>query len=302
MRAVWSFWSKPFRRGCGNEWRAPRHHWLAWALSVSLARRHFETLQLVTDALGKKILVDALGLPFDEVATDLDGLAEVDPEWWALGKLKAYSLQTEPFVHLDADVFLWKPLPMRLMNAPVFSQCPEWHGLENSWHKMGAIAKVFARFGARLPVEWTFATSRVVDRFRKENCGIVGGTRADFLRYYALTALSMTLAPANAAAWAELPARDNYNMIIEQFLLAACADYHAINPRSVFRGVEMRYLFSSWEEAHDRRASAEAGFTHLLGPFAKLDADVMARLERRVEALAPALARCCREVAETEFA
>jgi len=302
MRAVWSFWSEPFRRGRGHSWREPRHHWLAWALSVTLARRHFDALQLVTDAFGKRMLIDELGLPFDEVATDLDALCEVDPDWWALGKLKAYSLQTEPFVHLDADVFLWKPLPTRLTHAPVFAQCPERHGLGDSWGRIVAIARAFERSGARLPVEWTFASSRVADGFREENCGIVGGARADFLRHYALTALRLVLEPANAAAWAELPAGGEDNMIVEQFLLAACADYHAINPRSAFRGIEMRYLFPSWEEAHDARASAEAGFTHLLGPFAKQNADVAMRLERRVEALAPALARRCGVIAAHEFA
>jgi hypothetical protein len=302
MHAVWSFWSEPYRRSRGHGWREPRHHWLAWALSVSLARQHFDTLQLVTDAFGKAMLVDELGLPFDKVETDLDDLAEVDPEWWALGKLAAYSRQNRPFVHLDADVFLWKPLPSRLLAAPVFAQCPERHGREDSWRKMGAIERAFERHGARLPVEWTFAVSRVVDSFRKDSCGIVGGTRADFLRHYALTALKLVRDPANAAAWDELPAHNNYNMIVEQFFLAACVDYHAINPRSVFRGIEMRYLFANWEEAHDRRASTEAGFSHLLGPFAKQDLDVTARLERRVEQIDAPLARRCAQAGAAAFA
>jgi hypothetical protein len=302
VRAVWTFWSEPFRHSLGHGWREPRHHWLAWALSVRLARRHFDTLQLVTDAYGKTMLVDRLGLPFDEVETGLDDFAGVDPEWWALGKLVAYSLQSRPFIHLDADVFLWKPLPARLLTAPVFAQCPERHALDASWRNMRAIEYAFARHAARLPVEWSFASSRVTTGFREENCGIVGGVRADFLRHYALTALKMARDPANSAAWAELRTCDDYNMVLEQFLLAACVDYHAINPRSVFRGVEIRYLFPSWEQAHDMRASSEAGFSHLLGPSAKQDADVMARLERRVERLDPALARRCVEITEGAFA
>lgn len=79
---------------------------------------------------------------------------------------------------------------------------------------------------------------------------------------------------------------------------------HAIasNPRSVFRGVEIRYLFPSWEQAHDMRASSEAGFSDLLGPSAEQDPDVTARLERRVEQLDPALARRCVELTEAAFA
>ena len=44
----------------------------------------------------------------------------------ALGKLIAYSIQDGPFVHIDNDVFLWKPLPQELLQAPVFAQCPEY--------------------------------------------------------------------------------------------------------------------------------------------------------------------------------
>jgi hypothetical protein len=243
------------------------------------------------------MLVDRLGLPFDEVETALDDLAGADPEWWALGKLVAYSLQSKPFIHLDADVFLWKPPSTRLLGAPVFAQCPEWHALDASWRNIRAIEHAFARHEGRLPVEWTFAASRVTTGFREENCGIVGGVRADFLRHYALTALKMARDPANSAAWAELWTCDDYNMVLEQFLLAACVDYHTINPRSVFRGVEIRYLFPSWERANDMRASSEAGFSHLLGPSAKLDPDVTTRLERRVERLDPTLARRCVEAA-----
>ena len=38
------------------------------------------------------MLVDELGLQFDQVSTELDSLSNIDPGWWALGKLVAYSL------------------------------------------------------------------------------------------------------------------------------------------------------------------------------------------------------------------
>lgn len=301
MRAVCSFWSKPYRRYTGHTWREPKHHWLAWALSVSLARRHYRETQLVTDTAGRALLIDGLGLTFDEVSTDLDALDNVEPGWWALGKLVAYSLQDRPFVHLDSDVFLWRQLPTSLTSAPVFAQCPEQHGLGDSFRDMRRIEHVFEQRQARPPVEWLWASSRIANGFRKENCGIVGGTRADFLRHYALSALKMVTDPANAAAWRELTVKSNYNMLVEQFLLAACVDYHAIHPRSVYRGIGIRYLFANWAQAHDRRASALAGYTHVLGPFAKQDHDVTQRLEHRVFELDPCLAQRCCDVAQTPF-
>jgi hypothetical protein len=303
MRAVWSFWSKPFRANKGWIWCEPRHHLLAWGLSLTLARRHFPETQLVTDTRGKAMIVDELGLEFDQVSTGLDCLAGTDPGWWALGKLVAYSLQDRPFVHLDADVFLWKALPASLTSSPVFTQCPEQHLFENEWWcGPRDIERLFDRHNLSLPVEWQWASSRNSRSFRQDNCGILGGNRVDFIRHYAQTALRMVSDPTNGAAWAQAPDKSGFNVIIEQFLLAACVDYHRINPRSVYRGVAMRYLFSSWSEAHDPHAAARAGYTHLLGGHAKASKEVMARLERRVEQLDPELALRCLRVAQSPVA
>jgi hypothetical protein len=303
MRAVWSFWSEPFREHKGYLWREPQHHLLAWGLSLMLARKHFAETLLVTDTPGKAMLMDELGLQFDQVSTELDRLRSIDPGWWALGKLVAYSLQDRPFLHLDADVFLWKALPASLTSAPVFAQCPEQHPhLDSAWYGPRAIERLFDRHKLSLPVEWRWASSRITHSFREENCGILGANRVDFIRHYAQTAIRVVSDTAHGAAWAELPDKSGLNGLIEQFLLGACVDYHRIDPRSVYRGVTMRYLFSSWSEAFNPRASARAGYTHLLGPDAKTNPGVMARLERRVAQLDPELAIRCRRVARSPMA
>ena len=301
MRAVWSFWSKPFKAYKGRIWREPQHHLLAWGLSLRLARPHFAETQLVTDTAGKEMLVDELGLEFGEVSTDLDGLREVDPGWWALGKLAAYSLQDRPFTHIDTDVFLWKALPPWLVAAPVFAQCPEQHPLENAWCGPRHIEYLFDRHKLSLPVEWQWASSRNTTWFREENCGILGANRVDFIRHYAQTAIRMVTDPAHRAVWADLPEKSGFNMLIEQFLLACCVDYHRIDPRSAYRGVGIRYLFPSWPEAYNPQAASRAGYSHLLGE-AKSHPGVMARLEHRVAQLDPVFLRHCRRVAQTALA
>lgn len=297
MRAVWSFWSKPFNAFKGRIWREPQHHLLAWGLSLRLARQHFAETQLVTDTAGKQMLVDELGLEFDEVSTELDGLRDINPGWWALGKLVAYSLQDRPFVHIDTDVFLWKALPTSLAAAPVLAQCPEQHALENAWCGPRHIEYLFDRHNLSLPVEWQWASSRNTTWFREENCGIMGGRRVDFIRHYAQTAIRLVSDPANRAVWAELPDLSGYNMLIEQFLLACCVDYHRIDPASAYRGVNIRYLFADWTEAHSPQAASLAGYTHLLGD-AKTNPVVTARLERRVAQLDPAFLRHCQRMAQ----
>jgi hypothetical protein len=281
MRAVWSFWSKPYFACKGRIWREPHHHLLAWGLSLRLARQHYPETALVTDDVGAELLVERLGLSFTHVSTELERLAQVDIGWWALGKLLAYSLQDQPFVHLDTDVFLWRPLPASLAAAPVFAQCPEQHSLDQGCSPR-AIEDAFRKHGVTLPKEWEWVRSQGGNGFREENCGILGGTRVDFIRYYARLALDLALDPTHAAAWAELPDKSPYNMMLEQFLLAACVQYHRCDPASPFRGIGIKHLFPSLAAAFDPNAAARMGFTHLMGDI-KCNEFVTRRLERRTQ-------------------
>lgn len=300
MRAVWSFWSKPFNACKGRGWTEPRHHLQAWGLSLRLASQHYPETVLITDSPGKTLLVERLGLEFTHVSTDLDRLRDVDPGWWALGKLAAYTLQDRPFVHLDTDVFLWRALPPALTSAPVFSQCPEGHSLQNPWNSLRTIEQAFARHEQSLPVEWEWASSRCTTWFRQENCGILGANRTDFICHYAQEAMRMVLHPSHKALWAELPHKNDFNMMVEQFLLGASIDYHRVNPHSAFRGITIRHLFPTWTEAYDPDAAARVGFTHLLGD-AKTHPEVTARLDRRVAMLDSAFHRHCERVAAFQF-
>src|SRR5215471_2704291 len=159
MRALWSFWSRPFVQRTGRTWHSQLHHLLAWGLSLTCARRHYPDTMLVTDFAGKKLLVDSLGLEFGTVSTELEYLRDADPDWWALGKLMAYSIQDRPFVHIDTDVFLWKPLAPEAAEAPVLAQCPEYFH-RNADRGIREVGDAFAACGSPLPVEWEWAASR----------------------------------------------------------------------------------------------------------------------------------------------
>lgn len=298
MRAVWSFWSKPFHEHKFAMWCHPLHHLLAWGLSVQTAHRHYPETVLITDRPGKRLLVDQLGLPFVHVSTELERLSPVDPGWWALGKLVAYSLQDQPFVHIDSDVFLWKPLPHSVVSAPVFAQCPEFHA-NDCYDSPESIERAFADYQAMLPAEWEWARSKGENYFREENCGILGGTGLEFLRYYARTAIDLVLGPDNAAVWSALSYKTSSNMIvIEQFLLSACLGFHRFHPTSPYRGVQIKHLFSSWDEAADANHAARAGYTHLMGGAKSVSA-VGKRLEERVRRDDPAYFRRCRKIVGT---
>ncbi len=280
MRAVWSYWSKPYSQARGYTWRTPLHHWLAWGLSLRLARNHFPETMLVTDRAGKALLVDCLGLSFTHVSTELESLRHADPDWWVLGKLMAYGIQEQPFVHLDTDVFLWKPLPPGVLNASVCAQNPEQHSALAQWCGPREIERAFAECDLPLPAEWEWARSRSLETYDEVNCGILGGNRTDFIRYYANLALDLVLNPAHARAWALLNGAHNLNTIIEQFLFIACFDFHRSHPESPFRGINARYVFQSMEEALNQENAARAGYTHLWAE-AKRDHLITERLEQR---------------------
>jgi hypothetical protein len=155
LRSVWSFWTKPWRDRSGWGWSSDKHHLLAWILSFETARKYYPRTSLVTDDAGAKLLVDGIGLEFDCVLTELNALNSRDPRLWMLGKLHAYRAQTEPFVHLDTDVILWKRLPAGIESAPVFAQNPDPFMIGASHYKPDQLRQYLTRQPQSwIPQEW----------------------------------------------------------------------------------------------------------------------------------------------------
>jgi hypothetical protein len=278
-RAVWSFWSRPFQARHHQVWASEKHHLLAWILSVETARQHYPETALVTDQAGAALLVEGLGLAFDHVSTELDALEAADPDWWVLGKLCAYRAQTEPFVHLDSDVFLWKRLPDPMNTAPVLAQNSEHFPFVGSWYRPEAFDVAVRATRGWLPPEWTWY---VAQRWGEALCcGILGGTDIGFINHYADTAVKIIEHPANQTAWRLLGFKIGDNILFEQYFLSACVAYHANHEASPFHGVYAHCLFGSAGDAFNPDRAAEAGYTHLIGG-AKQNEALAARLEARV--------------------
>ena len=291
MRAVWSYWSKPFRDQHGCPWTSPTHHLLSWVLSLQVARPHFETTMLVTDAEGARLLIDGLGLPFDHVSTELDSLHNLDSRWWVLGKLLAYSMQEQPFVHIDNDVYLWEPLPPRILTADILGQNLERFEFDrDSWYKPQRLNQFIQRANGWVPKEWAWYAGE-----RGETavcCGIFGGQNIDFVRQYADTALEFATHPRNASAWLELRDLADHCVLLEQYLLNAMLTYHNRHA-SESTQVELRCLFDSVSDgvvvgAHSDAMGSQSefvgvGYTHLMGSLKKnpRTADQLERIVRR---------------------
>lgn len=290
MQAVWSFWSKPYLSKRSWIWLSDLHHLLAWVLSVETARRHYPRTALVTDDEGAAILADGIGLHFDEVSTVLEDLPSTELGWWGLGKLFAYRAQEVPFVHIDADCFLWNALPDRLASADVFGQNLEWFPYDGGFYGVGLVEAVFEATGGWMPEELRWFMS--VRGSCAVNCGIFGGHRLDFIRHYADRAIGFLRHPANQPAWPMIDTRTTQSIFAEQYLLNACIEYHRGRPGSEFSGIEPEYLFQSMNDAVDPAQAKRAGFTHLMG-LTKLDEEVGHRLRTRVVRDYPELAERC---------
>lgn len=226
------------------------------------------------------MLIDGLGLEFDSVSTELNVLENHDPNWWALGKIYTYRLQTEPFIHIDSDAYLWKPLPVNGETA-LFAQNPDYFVVGASYYMPERFEAVIRNIpGGWLPKEWKWYRSSGYAQ-RTEWCGIFGGSQIDFIRYYANLAIELVEHPANQTAWLNLSAAIERNILVEQYLLSACVEYYRNQADSAYRELDIQYLFNSVDDAFNPQKATEAGYTHLVAG-AKQDQEIASKVERRV--------------------
>lgn len=260
MKAVHSFWSKPMvasgNQKCG--WFDEESHWCSWILSFMLAKNHFEDFCLVTDPIGKKILVDSIGLPYNDVRVEINIWDEYDAKLWVLGKLMAYrSMGDDSFIHLDGDVFLWKKPPKELLENRVFCQSPEEVEEDEIEGKgWGYYPKKFASKILTPPhKDWGSPS------IKKVGCvGIVGGNKAGHIFKELSDSIFSNLVICQAD-YKEIFSGKDYSyipMLLEQYLLGLIVEKNNLS---------YGYLFNESEgigSPYDHVTSSNLGYTHLL--------------------------------------
>ena len=60
-------------------------------------------------------------LPYDEYRV-VKCTGEYANWFYCWPKIVTYQDQNEPFIHIDTDVFMWEPIPQRLLIAPLVAQ------------------------------------------------------------------------------------------------------------------------------------------------------------------------------------
>lgn len=94
-------------------------YWCTWVWSFMSGNDHHKHFELVADEYGRIILSDILQLPYSHIRQELDGLPS---EHWFLAKIKAYSIQNEPFLHYDGDVIFREAFPHDAINYNLYGQ------------------------------------------------------------------------------------------------------------------------------------------------------------------------------------
>jgi len=295
MRAVWSLWTKPLFEGPGDRWIDLKANLLSWILSFETVRAIYPETGLYTDSPGADLLVEGLGLNFQSVSTQLDTLQGHDPGWWALGKLFAYASESEPFIHFDSDVFLWRALPEEITASALVAQSPEVLTEERKlYYRPEVLESAVAKAGKGwLPKEWIWYRNAFPGVPYAVCCGILGGHDLEFIHRYAGLAFEMLGRAENAGAISAIERKHDHMVLTEQFLLAAVLEYE----RSVLGSTrEVGYLFSSPECANTE--APRLGYTHFIGG-SKRNPRLIAKVEDRVRSKYPETYQRCLGVIKT---
>lgn len=156
-------------------------YWYVWVWSFMSVYEKNKNIELVTDSTGKKILCDILQLPYNSVKIHLDDL---DQDFWFLGKIKAYSLQNEPFIHLDGDVVFQAYEPNNFINYKLFCQNTS-SILSYAYRQIQSFLYANKHILRNIPTEFNFNPLEQSNKaYLSLNAGVFGGTDIDFIKEY----------------------------------------------------------------------------------------------------------------------
>ncbi len=239
-------------------WAAPDYHLMSWALSSLQLNKLYGKVDLYCNNQGADILIDQLGLPYEQVHLSHNHLLIPHEKLWALPKIFTYSLQTQPFLHIDGDVFLFDKLPSYLLQSNLISQNIEeatnyylqtQKELQDNFSYFPKC--VDADFKSRLPI-------------KAVNAGILGGNDINFIQEYADLAfkyISKNISHLNSINV------DRFNVFFEQHLFYSLAKEKKISIEVLINSTikDNQYLYlGNFHETPCRR-----NYLHLLGNYKK---------------------------------
>jgi hypothetical protein len=283
MRIIQSFWSLPaFSRhdafgqaSFTGGWLHPRYYLMSWAFSCLQLRSFYNDVRLVTDRVGKKLLIDQLQLPYTRVTLELENLHEYDPGLWAIGKLYTFGLQQQPFIHVDGDVFIWERFPQRIEQAGLIAQ-----NIEHEFPFYRELLQTLADANAYLPaaIKNNYLQGTCINAY---NAGIIGGRNLAFFSHYVSEALRFVRKTDTSHAGFSTSL---FNTIYEQHLYYCLAKKLGLDVQCYLDVIDEAELnFTLKGITQFRNAPASTGYIHLFGEDAKKDPGICEELSAKLK-------------------
>lgn len=255
---------------CG--WYSSPHHLMSWVLSCLQLNACGYNPTLYCNAYAAEILIDGLGLPYGEVIISHGDFNVSHKSLWALSKIYTYSLQTEPFLHVDGDVFVFEPFEEGLLASGLIAQNVE---VVNRYYleAFDFYKSVIAFWPTQIKQrDLSIGTMCAI------NAGVLGGNNIDFYRSF--TGAAFEMFNRNSKKLSDIPLHQ-LNVIIEQCLCHSMAVYEGREFSVVLKGLfeDNRYsgLANIWE------VPAKRSYLHFIGHFKqnKLLCSLMAAFIRK---------------------
>jgi hypothetical protein len=236
------------------------------SLSILCASRHFKEVQVISSDWGNDVF-KAVQLPVTHYSNSLNVMKKVSRYFWAYGKLLAYCEQDKPFVHIDNDVFLNKPLPEHILNARLCFQSHEPFNLKG-YHYYNLLKEPWGE----APVRPQIIVDNEVTDFAY-NCGICGGHDLEFFQEWRKTSEEYIFAEENFQVLFKKFGHllIHQNLFHEQYFAACLIKKHDLRK-------EVHVLA---EDAMLLGKDENLKYTHLWGTT-KTDKGLMARVRMRL--------------------
>jgi hypothetical protein len=288
MKIIQSFWTLPMVKSeattmdnrLSGGWLDLKYHLMSWAYSCLQLRSFYDEVELITDRAGKDLLIDMLHLPYTRTTVVLDAINHYNPNWWAIGKIYAFSLQERPFLHVDGDVFIWEPFPERLEKAALVSQ-----NLEYGYPFYKEVLDHLLDREAYVPTE-ILSCARGQSSLHAYNAGIIGGNDIAFFKEYVLEAWKFIKKNHTVL---DVPNAGRINAFYEQHLLFCMAARRKIKVECYTDEIDQDRLWTYFKsQKRFRNAPEDCRYIHLFGEDVKKWVEVCEVLSDRLRREYPA--------------
>jgi uncharacterized protein YktA (UPF0223 family) len=242
-------------------WAKPCYHWISWVLSsLSLQELHPDQTILYCNQTTNNFL-PRLELPYRRFDVSLTNFKLANQNLWALPKLFTYAQQTEPFLHIDGDVFLFSRFDEKLLSSGLIAQNEE------------IATEYYTSTQEQLIQHFTWFPDCVAEDFNKPepihavNAGIIGGHDIDFFQEYTREAFKYV--EQNLNHLSKINA-DRFNVFFEQHLFFSLAKKKGKDIGYLFPDIVNDNQYQHLGEFHEVPCSKS--YLHLLGHYKKDEA------------------------------